>query len=112
MTRLGGHIHALPAFQYLELQTHTFHNIQNSKVGEDYVPFIPKSKPEDEEQQKEEVVKKPKDVFSNEFDDILNELDEEDIAELASKYNCKEWEWIRAAMNSSFGIRIFAQFNE
>ena len=38
-------------------------------------------------------MKKPKDAFSNEFDDILNELDEEDIAELASEYNYKEWEW-------------------
>lgn len=67
------------------LLDHLKKQAQNSKVGEDYVPFIPKSKPEDEEQQKEEVVKKPKDVFSNEFDDILNELDEEDIAELASE---------------------------
>ena len=64
-----------------------------------------KIKPDVEEEKKEVVVKKPKDAFSN---DILNELDEEDIAELASKYNCKEWEWIRAATNSSFGIWIFA----
>ena len=55
-------------------------------------------------------MKKSKDVFSNEFDDILNELDEEDIAELASEYNYQEWEWIRAATNSSFwypDIRLF-----
>ena len=62
-------------------------------------------KPDVEEEKKEVVAKKPKDVFSNEFDDILNELDEEDIAELASKYNYKQWEWIKAATNS---IQIFA----
>ena len=35
--------HGLAASQYIELQAHTFHIIQSSKVGEDYVPFIPKS---------------------------------------------------------------------
>ncbi len=53
-------------------------------MGEDYVPYIPKAKsikkddPDQRQQQaKVEIV--------TEFDDVLKDLDEADLAELASK---------------------------
>ena len=71
-------------------------SLQESKVGEDYVPYIPKSKPQDEERKKREEEEKrrkakkvsSKDAFTAEFDDILAELSEGDIAELAGVCMC------------------------
>ena len=52
-------------------------------MGEDYVPFIPKEKvPEKTAVKLEAAIKK--DTYLSEFDDILAELDDAQIAEIAS----------------------------
>ena len=56
-------------------------------MGEDYIPYKPKPKPTPPvvEKKKEEDPKALKTVFSSEYDEILEGLDDEDIAELASE---------------------------
>ena len=56
-------------------------------MGEDYIPYIPQPKPAKTPpvEKKKEDPKVLKTVFSSEYDEILEGLDDEDIAELASK---------------------------
>lgn len=58
--------------------------MQASKVGEDYIPFIRKMKQEKKEL-KECKRTVSSDSYLSEFDDMLAELDEAEIIELASK---------------------------
>lgn len=55
---------------------------KESKVGEDYVPFVRKSRPQSQSSTGEP--KSPSDPFPSEFDEVLEGLTEEEIAELAS----------------------------
>lgn len=55
-------------------------------MGEDYIPYIPKQKPTPVVK-KEETKEVPKTAFSSEYDEILEGLDDADIAELASEIN-------------------------
>ena len=52
-------------------------------MGEDYVPYIPKAKPDSSEDDTQQ--QSSGGGVTTEFDDILEGLDESDLAELASE---------------------------
>lgn len=85
---------------------------KESKVGEDYVPFVKKTKPAD----KEKVEQAPKKVsVPSEFDEVLEGLTEDEIAELASEWcdsftvslvpSCIDWQVNWGYMASSTRAR-------
>ncbi len=67
----------------LFITNYNWFHCQESKVGEDYVPYIPRAKPvpsEDDTRQQSSGG-----GVTTEFDDILEGLDDADLAELASE---------------------------
>lgn len=60
---------------------------KESKVGEDYVQFIRKARPQQEQSSSSTAGKKTA-VLPSEFDEVLDGLTEEEIAELASASSC------------------------
>jgi hypothetical protein len=57
---------------------------QASKVGDDYLPFIRKIKEEKKELKEQKKMENSSKIYLSEFDDILAELNETEIIELAS----------------------------
>lgn len=67
------------------LLTHLRKEAEESTVGEDYVPFVKKPSAAKEQKAWESKGSKVKEEVKTEFDDMLEMLDEEDIAELAAE---------------------------
>ena len=57
---------------------------KESKVGEDYIQFIRKVRPEQQQSSSSSTASKKTAVLPSEFDEVLDSLTEEEIAELAS----------------------------